>query len=100
MHSQSTVFKATKPEQISYALQGAVFQVLTVKLAPGCGIYAQAGAMSWLSDDVEMQTKVGGSGLFDGMKKAAQRSWSGEGLTMVYFRTEQSGGKGIVAFTA
>lgn len=45
-----------------YSIDGANLPVLKVQLEPGEIIECEAGAMSWMDDEIEMQTQSGGFG--------------------------------------
>ena len=79
---------------IDYKIYGDDMQVVEVELDPGEGIRAEAGAMMFMDEGIEMQTGTGG-GLFRGFK----RMITGESFfitTFVYTGTR----KGHVTFGA
>lgn len=45
-----------------YTIDGMSLPVLKVQLEPGESIQCEAGAMSWMDDEIEMQTQAGGLG--------------------------------------
>ena len=45
-----------------YVIEGESLPVLKVMLEPGEIIECEAGAMSWMDDEIEMQTQAGGLG--------------------------------------
>lgn len=47
---------------MNYRIDGDNLPVLKVRLSAGEQIECEAGAMSWMDDEIEMQTKVGGLG--------------------------------------
>ena len=79
---------------IDYRIVGDDMQVVEVELDPGEGVRAEAGAMLFMSDGVEMQTGTGG-GLFQGFK----RMLTGESFFITTF-LHNGRGKGHVAFSA
>lgn len=79
---------------IDYQLFGDDMQLVEVELDPGEGVRAEAGAMMYMEDGVEMQTSTGG-GLFKGFKRMV----TGESFFITNF-TYQGSGKGHVAFGA
>jgi uncharacterized protein (TIGR00266 family) len=79
---------------IDYRIIGDDMQVVEVELDPGEGVRAEAGAMLFMSDGVEMQTGTGG-GLFQGFK----RMLTGESFFITTF-LYSGRGKGQLAFSA
>ena len=47
---------------MNYRIDGDNLPVLKVRLSAGEQIECEAGAMSWMDDEIEMQTKAGGLG--------------------------------------
>lgn len=54
---------------IDYKLYGDDMQIVEIELDPREGVRAEAGAMMYMEQDIEMQTSTGG-GLFKGFKRA------------------------------
>ena len=79
---------------IDYKIYGDDMQIVEVELDPGEGIRAEAGAMMYMEDGIEMQTSTGG-GLFKGFK----RMLTGESFFITTF-LYNGRGKGHVAFGA
>jgi len=79
---------------IDYKIHGDDMQIVEVELDPGEGIRAEAGAMMYMENGIEMQTSTGG-GLFKGFK----RMITGESFFITTFLYNGSG-KGHVAFGA
>lgn len=79
---------------IDYKIYGDDMQLVEVELDPGEGIRAEAGAMMYMSDGIQMQTSTGG-GLFKGFK----RMITGESFFITTFLYNGKG-KGHVAFGA
>ncbi|WP_457652309.1 TIGR00266 family protein [Rhodocaloribacter sp.] len=79
---------------IDYTIIGDDMQVVEVTLDPGEGVRAEAGAMLYMSDGIEMQTGADG-GLFGGFK----RMLTGESFFITTF-LHTGGGTGKVAFGA
>ncbi len=52
---------------IEYKIHGDDMQLVEVELDPGEGVRAEAGAMTYMEDGIEMQTSTGG--LFKGFKR-------------------------------
>jgi uncharacterized protein (TIGR00266 family) len=78
---------------IQHQIEGTTLPVLTVALNPGERIFSSSGGMSWMTQQVEMETNTGG-----GLGKMFKRALSGESLFIVdYF---VNSGQGEVAFSA
>ncbi|MFQ5683009.1 MAG: TIGR00266 family protein [Candidatus Binatia bacterium] len=79
---------------IDYKILGDDMQLVEIELDPGEGIRAEAGAMMFMEDRIEMQTSTGG-GLFSGFK----RMITGESFFITTFLNNGSG-KQHVSFGA
>ncbi len=79
---------------IDYTIYGDDMQIVEVELDPGEGIRAEAGAMMYMDEGIEMQTSTGG-GIFKGFK----RMITGESFFITTFLYNGKG-KGHVAFGA
>lgn len=79
---------------IDYRIYGDDMQIVEIELDPGEGVRAEAGAMMYMEDHIEMQTSTGG-GLFKGFK----RLFTGESFFITTFLFNGQG-KGHVAFGA
>jgi uncharacterized protein (TIGR00266 family) len=79
---------------IDYKIYGDDMQIVEIELDPGEGVRAEAGAMMYMEEGIEMQTTTGG-GMFKGFK----RMLTGEGFFITTFLHNGSG-KGHVAFGA
>ncbi|MDD4580643.1 MAG: AIM24 family protein [Methanothrix sp.] len=55
-------------DEIDYKIIGNDIQVVEIELDPGEGVRAEAGAMLYMNDGIQMQTSTGG-GLFKGFKR-------------------------------
>ena len=78
---------------VAHRIEGTTLPVLIVNLKPGDRIYSSSGGMSWMTQQVEMETNTGG-----GLGKMFKRALSGESIFIVdYF---VNGGEGEVAFSA
>lgn len=82
-------------DEIDYVIHGDDMQLVEIELDSGEGVRAEAGAMTYMSDGVEMQTGTGG-GLFSGFK----RMLTGEGFFITTFMYDGKAPKGHVAFAA
>ena len=79
---------------IDYEIFGDDMQLVEIALDPGEGVRAEAGAMMYMEDHIQMQTSTGG-GVFKGFKRMV----TGESFFITNF-TYQGAGKGHVAFGA
>lgn len=79
---------------IDYQIFGDDMQIVEVELDPAEGVRAEAGAMMYMEQDIEMQTGTGG-GLFKGFKRAI----TGESFFITTFMNNGRGKK-HVAFGA
>ncbi|MBI1297697.1 TIGR00266 family protein [bacterium] len=78
---------------LNYRIEGTLLPVLTITLSPGERIYSSSGGMSWMTQQIEMDTNTGG-----GIGKMFKRALSGESLFIVDYYTNN--GTGEVAFTS
>ena len=79
---------------IDYKIYGDDMQIVEIELDPGEGVRAEAGAMMYMEDGIEMQTSTGG-GMFKGFKRIV----TGESFFITTF-LYNGRGKGHVAFGA
>jgi len=79
---------------IDYEIIGDDMQMVEIELDPEEGVRAEAGAMMYMTDGIEMQTSTEGGAL-----KGLQRMVTGETFFITSFINEGSG-KGKVAFAA
>lgn len=79
---------------IDYQIHGNDMQIVEIELDPGEGVRAEAGAMMFMEDGIEMETAASG-GLMGGLKRMV----TGESFFITSF-THQGQGKGHVAFGA
>lgn len=80
---------------IDYRVLGDDMQLVEIALDPGEAVRAEAGAMLYLTADIEIQTSTGG-GVFKGVK----RIFAGESFFITSFLNVGSGGKAVAAFAA
>ncbi|MFP4622801.1 MAG: TIGR00266 family protein [Gemmatimonadota bacterium] len=81
-------------DEIEYRVVGDDMQMVEVALDPGEAVRAEAGAMLYITDGIEIQTSTGG-GLFKGLK----RVFAGETFFITSFLYTGKG-KGVAAFAA
>lgn len=79
---------------VDYRILGDDMQIVEIELDPGEGVRAEAGAMLYMEDGIEMQTSTGG-GIFKGFK----RMITGESFFITTFLYHGKG-KGHVTFAA
>lgn len=79
---------------IDYKIFGDDMQLVEIELDPGEGVRAEAGAMMYMDEGIELQTSTGG-GMFRGLK----RMITGESFFITTFLYTGTG-KGHVAFAA
>ena len=77
---------------MKYEIKGEPMPVVICELDPGESIVSEAGAMSWMSANMQMETIGGGVG------KAFGRMFSGE--SMFQNRYTAQGGPGMIAFAS
>ncbi len=97
----------TKPaDEIDYQIFGDDMQMVEIELDPGESALAEAGAMTYMEQDIKMETVFGdasgrdeGKGLMGMLVGAGKRALAGESLFMTVF-TNVGGGKSHAAFAA
>jgi uncharacterized protein (TIGR00266 family) len=78
---------------LNYRIEGTNLPVLTLRLTPDQRIFSSSGGMSWMTQQVQMDTNAGG-----GLGKMFRRALSGESLFIVdYYVTS---GEGEIAFAS
>ena len=78
---------------VEYSISGTLLPVVNIKLQQGQRIYSSSGGMSWMTQQVQMETNSGG-----GLGKMVRRALTGESLFIVdYFVND---GDGEIAFSA
>jgi len=85
--------ESTMTSELEYKIEGTTLPVVTIDLQPGQIIYSESGGMSWMSDNIQMETTSGG-----GLGKMFKRAISGESLFIVDFTAR--GGPGKIAFAS
>lgn len=81
-------------DTIDYKIYGDDMQIVEIEIDPGEGVRAEAGAMMYMEEGIEMQTSTGG-GMFKGFKRIV----TGESFFITTF-LYNGRGKGHVAFGA
>ena len=90
--------------EIDYKIIGHDVQLVEIELDPGETVIAEAGAMLYMEDGIQFETKMGDgsnprAGFFDKLIGAGSRLITGESLFLTHF-TNQGWGKKHVAFSA
>ena len=92
-----------RADEIDYEICGDEMQYVVVELDPGESAVAEAGAMMYMEDGIEMETIFGdgssSGGLMDKLLGAGKRILTGESLFMTLFGNRGTG-KRHVAFAA
>ena len=94
-----------RAHDIDFQIQGTEMQFVEVELDPGEGAVAEAGAMMYMTQGIQMETIFGdgsrqqSTGVLDALLGAGKRLVTGESLFMTVF-TNQGAGKQKVAFGA
>lgn len=81
---------------LDYKIIGDDLQLVEIELDPGEGVRAEAGTMTYMEDNIEMQTGMGGGDLFSGFK----RIFTGESFFITTFLNNDQQRKRHVAFAA
>ncbi len=77
--------------EMNYKISGDNLQLVTIEIQPGEKIFAEAGAMVYMSGNITMEAKMRG-----GLMKGIGRKFMGETLFLTEFTS--SGGTGTVSF--
>jgi uncharacterized protein (TIGR00266 family) len=77
---------------MKYTITGDNLQLANLEIIPGETVYAEAGAMTYMSGNVSMEAKMKG-----GFMKGIKRKLTGESFFMTEFNAE--GGTGLVGFS-
>ncbi|MBD3259535.1 TIGR00266 family protein [Candidatus Woesearchaeota archaeon] len=78
---------------MKYKMFGTVMPTVNIELKKNETVYSQSGGMSWMSDNIRMQTGVRG-----GFGKGVSRLFSGESFFLINFTCER--GTGIITFSS
>lgn len=96
--------KNLKSHEVDYEIFGDDMQVVEVELDPAETVIAEAGAMNYMEDGIQFETKMGDgskpvSGVMDALFTVGKRVLTGESIFMTHF-TNNGQGKKRVAFAA
>src|SRR6478735_3001198 len=107
-HKRTLLIRRSKPmntmHEMDYKIFGDDMQFVEVELDPQEAVVAEAGAMMYMEDGIEMETIFGdgsqqNSGFLGALMGAGKRLLTGESLFMTVFQN-QGQGKRRVAFGA
>lgn len=89
---------------IDYQIKGESIQIVEVELDPTEAVIAEAGAMLYMEEGIQFETKMGdgsnpSQSIFDKLLSAGSRILTGESLFMTHF-TNRGNRKAKVAFSA
>jgi uncharacterized protein (TIGR00266 family) len=90
--------------EVDYEIFGDDMQIVEVELDPGEVVIAEAGAMNYMEDGINFETKMGdgstpSGGMLGSILNAGKRMLTGESIFMTHFSNAASGKK-RVAFAA
>lgn len=90
--------------EIDYEIIGHAMQMVEIELDQGETVIAEAGAMNYMEDGINFETKMGdgsdaNQGIMGKLFSAGKRALTGESVFMTHF-TNQAYGKKRVAFAA
>ena len=90
---------------IDYRIFGDDMQFVEVELDPEETVVAEAGAMMYMEEGIDFQTKMGdgsnpGEGMMDKIFSVGKRAITGESLFMTHFTNHHHRAKQHVAFAA
>ncbi|MEJ1236779.1 TIGR00266 family protein [Chryseolinea sp. T2] len=93
-----------RSHEIDYQIKGESIQIVEVELDPQETVIAEAGAMLFMEDGIQFETKMGdgsnpNQGLFDKLLSAGSRMLTGESLFMTHF-TNRGSRKAKAGFSA
>ena len=93
-----------RSHEIDYQIKGESIQIVEIELDPMETVIAEAGAMLFMEEGIQFETKMGdgsnaSQGLFDKLLSAGSRVLTGESIFMTHF-TNQGRGKAKVGFSA
>ena len=93
-----------KSHEIDYQIKGESIQIVEIELDPQETVIAEAGAMLFMEDGIQFETKMGdgsnpNQGLFDKLLSAGSRILTGESIFMTHF-TNRGSRRAKVGFSA
>jgi len=93
-----------KSHEVDYKIIGHDIQMVEIELDPGETVIAEAGAMVYMHEGIDFETKMGdgsepAQGFFGKLLSAGSRLITGESIFITHF-THRGSGKSHVAFSA
>lgn len=93
-----------RSHEIDYQIEGDDLQFVEIELDPGESVIAEAGAMMYIEEGIDFETRLGdGSepkqGAWGKLKSAGKRALAGESLFLAHY-TNRGTGRRSVAFAA
>lgn len=93
-----------RSHEIDYQIHGESIQMVEIELDPGETVIAEAGAMNYMEDGIQFETKMGDgstpdTGFMGKLMAVGKRALTGESIFMTHF-TNRGSGKKHVAFAA
>lgn len=90
---------------IDYQIHGDDLQLVEIELDPGETVIAEAGAMCFMEEGIEFESRMGdgtepAGGFFGALKHIGKRVLTGESIFMTHFTHRGGGAKRKVAFAA
>ncbi|HEY2893520.1 MAG TPA: AIM24 family protein, partial [Pirellulales bacterium] len=100
-----TVPTARRSDEIDYEVFGSEMQYVEVTLDPGEMVLAEAGAMMYMTDGIQMDTVFGDpsaprGGFWSKVAAAGKRVMTGESMFMTTFTNGAPSGREVVAFAS
>ncbi len=93
-----------RSHEVDYQIHGESIQMVEIELDPGETVIAEAGAMNYMEDGIQFETKMGDgstpdTGFMGKLMAVGKRALTGESLFMTHF-TNRGSGKKHVTFAA
>jgi len=93
-----------RAHEVDHEILGDDMQLVEVELDPGETVIAEAGAMSYMEENIAFEARMGdgsnpGAGIMDTLLGVGKRALTGESIFMTHF-TNTGSGKKRVAFAA
>jgi uncharacterized protein (TIGR00266 family) len=94
-----------RSHEIDFEIHGDDLQMVEIELDPSETVIAEAGAMCFMEDGIEFETKMGDgsapvSGFMGALKSIGKRVLTGESIFMTHFTNRTGRGKSKVCFAA
>ena len=93
-----------RSHEVDYRIVGEDLQFVEIELDPGESVIAEAGAMMYVEEGIEFETRMGdgsepSKGAWGKLKSAGKRALAGESLFLAHF-TNHGTGRRTVSFAA